>query len=173
MINIIVLSNCINEDHISDNDRKSLEHHCGRTGVIQVLNNQHLRIEVFGDVRQSKLKPCKQGRIIQCPLWCGLKTLGQEYKKSWNANKKGMTVITLWSLEVDGIISVSILQLVLLWGNTSWYHFDTDRECVTASQFRWTSKSVEWLENKKFRQITNSHICIYENLQCNKQKKDM
>lgn len=41
-INAIVLSNCINEDHISDNDGKSLEHHCGRTGVIEVLDNQHL-----------------------------------------------------------------------------------------------------------------------------------
>lgn len=50
VLNTIVLSNCINEDHISDNDGKSLEQHSGRTGIIQVLNNQHLRIEVFGDV---------------------------------------------------------------------------------------------------------------------------
>lgn len=159
VINVIVLSDCINEDHVCDNDRKSLEHHCGRTGVIKVLHNQHLGIEVSGDVWQSKLKPCKQGRIIQCPLWRGLKTL--KHQKLFKLLLKYVDVnawVKFTLLYNRGWQHYQCLLYTLccdysLWGNTSWYHFDTGREWVIASQFRWTSKSVEWLQNMMFIQI--------------------
>lgn len=59
-----LLFNCINKQQVGHYDGESLEQHGGRTCIIQILHKQHVWIKVLGDVRQSKLEPSKQGRII-------------------------------------------------------------------------------------------------------------
>lgn len=48
------------------------------------------------------------------------------------------------NIVIEGNLVSPWLPVVL----TSWYHLDIGRLCVTANQFRWTSKSVERLREQ-------------------------
>lgn len=66
------LSDSVDKNHVSEDDRQPLEEHHGRAGIVQILHHQHVSVKVLSYVGQAELEPGEERRVVQGPLWCVL-----------------------------------------------------------------------------------------------------
>lgn len=62
------LSDSIDKNHVSEDDRQPLEEYSRWAGVVQILHYQHVSVKVLSHMGQTKLEPGEQRRIVQSPL---------------------------------------------------------------------------------------------------------
>lgn len=120
------------EQQLGEDDRQALEVDSLRAGVVEVLHLEHGRVKVFRDLAEAPLKRRKEGRVVERPFRCFLELRGS-VRSGFPATTQNYIFIFIRE-ELKGVCYF-----------TSKYHSLTGRECVMASQLRWTSKSVDLL----------------------------
>ena len=118
------------ENQITKNDWDTLEDDRMKGSVVEIGNFQHLGIDKPGKLWEEPFEPGKERGIVQGPFWSvlgvpELKDVCYPMQSEWSRK------------HVTGNLNYCLKR------NIRTHHSFKGRECVIASQFRWTSKSVE------------------------------